>query len=187
MALAARQTWSYDDLQHFPDDRMRREIMEGELVVSPAPETIHQEIAVHLLAIIYEWAKTHGGKVYTAPVDVVFSANDVVEPDIVFVAKAHLNKITKKNIQGAPDLAVEILSPSTRKVDETIKLRRYGEFGVGEYWIVDPDARLVRVYRQTQAGAFGKPLLLAAENGDILTSPLFAGLEIGLGSIFPEG
>jgi len=91
--------------------------------------------------------------------------------------------LTAANVQGAPELVVEIGSPSTRRRDETIKRRLYERAGVSEYWTVDPELDLVRVYRRTD-GVFARPIELSAEAGDVLTTPLLPGLDLPLARIF---
>jgi Uma2 family endonuclease len=121
------------------------------------------------------------GKLYVAPADVVLSFYDVVQPDLVFISKERLHILTEKNIQGGPDLAIEILSNSTHKVDEGIKHATYERFGVSEYWLVDPDQETVAVHR-LEEDRFYKTADLASR--DVLATPLLPGLEIRLAEIF---
>ncbi|HEV2844812.1 MAG TPA: Uma2 family endonuclease, partial [Thermoanaerobaculia bacterium] len=123
------------------------------------------------------------GLILYAPVDVVLSLHDVAQPDLVFISQERLRVFTEKNIQGAPDLAIEILSKSTRQQDEGIKLERYGRLGVREYWIFDPDRNTARVFRR-EGGRLQLAAELSAKAGDILTSRLFPGLEIALAEVF---
>jgi Uma2 family endonuclease len=113
----------------------------------------------------------------------VMSRHDVVEPDILYVSNDRRAQIlTTLNLQGAPDLAIEVTSKATRKRDETIKRRLY-ERGVSEYWVVDPEIAVVRVYRR-EGDRFARPRELSRESGDVLTTPLLPGLEIPLQRIF---
>jgi Uma2 family endonuclease len=118
-----------------------------------------------------------------APADVLLSKNDVVQPDLLFVSQARARILTEMNVQGAPDLVIEVLSPSTRKRDEGLKLDRYEILGVQEYWMVDPTRNAARIFRRT-GGQLQIIAELTAAGGDILTSPLFPGLEIPLAEIF---
>jgi Uma2 family endonuclease len=184
MARAAHRSWTYDDLLALPDDGLRHEIIDGEHYVSPSPTPKHQRVLLELTLALGNFVKRHEcGELFFAPCDVVFSLRDVVEPDLLFIVRERLALITERNIAGAPDLLVEVLSPSTRKVDEGVKLRLYDRMGVREYWVVDPVGRTVRVLRR--AGEALQPAAeLAAEAGDLLTTPLLPGLEAPLREIF---
>jgi Uma2 family endonuclease len=122
------------------------------------------------------------GRLSTAPLDVLFSEHDIAQPDLVFISNERTRIIGNKNIQGAPDLVVEVLSPSTRRRDEGIKLDVCERFGVREYWLVDVERQMVRVFRRNGSG-FGPAVELSAA-GDVLTTPLLPGLEIRVGEIF---
>ncbi len=178
---------TYDDFLQFPDDGKRHELIDGEHYVTPSPNTKHQQVSGNLHWLIRSYLETHPiGKVFYAPFDVLFSQFDVVEPDLLFVSSARLSEVvTLKHVIRAPDLIVEIGSPSTRRRDETIKRRLYERSGVKEYWIVDPDVDVVRVYRPGE-GSYTRPLELSLEACDTLTTPLVPGLELPLGQIFKE-
>jgi len=184
MARTAHRPLTYDDLQALPDDGFRHELIDGEHYVSPAPTPKHQRIALKLTLALGNFIERHeSGELFFAPCDVVFSPMDVVEPDLLFIARQRLALVTERNVQGAPDLVIEILSPSTRKVDEGAKRRLYERMGVREYWMADPSRETVRVYRRA-----GEALRLVAELSaaarDVLTTPLLPGLEIPLREIF---
>ena len=116
----------------------------------------------------------------------MFSDFDVVEPDLLFVSKVRqADVLTSKHVRGAPDLVVEIGSPSTRKRDETIKRRLYERFGVSEYWVIDPELDEIKVYRSTD-GRFERVAELSLEHGHALESPLFPGLTLRLSDVFEE-
>ena len=119
----------------------------------------------------------------TAPTDVVFSDLDVVQPDLLFVSRGHASIITEDNIQGAPDLVVEILSESTRRTDEIIKRKLYEKHGVAEYWIIDPEVATVKVYRLVDQ-AYTQAIELTLKAQDRVTSPLFLGWELPLKDSF---
>jgi len=185
--VADRETrFTYEDLQNFPDDGLRHEIIDGVHYVTAAPNLRHQDILgrLHLIIGAYLEAHTDQGRVYLAPCDVVFSFHDVVEPDLVFVAPDQLDILTDKNVQGTPAMVVEILSPSTRKRDEQVKRRLYARFGVREYWVVDPELDEVKVYRRADDGRFPRVAELAAEDRARLTTPLIPGIEIPLERLF---
>ena len=178
---------TYDDFVLFPDDGKRHELIDGEHCVTPSPDIRHQQIQGDLFGLIWTYLEAHPiGRVFTARLDVVFSKFDVVEPDVLYLSHDRANDVlTPANIQGAPDLVIEIGSPSTRQRDETIKRRLYERAGVPEYWVVDPDTEVVRVYRRDH-GDFGRPIELSREAGDVLTTSLLPGLELPLARIFRE-
>jgi Uma2 family endonuclease len=138
---------SYEDYLRMPDDGLRREILGGDLYVTPAPTPKHQRTVVNLLRAIDDHVTKRGlGKVFVSPIDVVLSDLDVVQPDIVLVAKDRMNIVTENAIQGFPDLLVEVSSPSTLDVDTGRKMETYARFGVPEYWVADPKSQAVYIY-----------------------------------------
>jgi Uma2 family endonuclease len=178
---------TYDDFVLFPDDGKRHELIDGEHYVTATPNTRHQQICGDLFALIWNYLEAHPiGRAFGVPLDVVFSPFDVVEPDIQYLSNERAAEvITPQHVRGAPQLVVEVASPSTRKRDETIKRHLYERAGVSEYWIVDPDIDVIRVYRRTSEG-FGRPIELSREAGDVLTTALLPGLELPLARIFRE-
>ena len=178
---------TYDDFVLFPDDGKRHELIDGEHYVTPSPSTKHQRISGNLHFLIRAWLETHAiGQVFFAPYDVVLSQFDVVEPDLLYLSQERAAAVlTPLHVRGVPELVVEIASKGTRKRDETIKRRLYERTGVTEYWVVDPAIDVVRVYRRAEAG-FARPVELAREAGDVLTTPLLPGLELPLSRIFAE-
>ena len=132
---------TYADYCALPDDGKRYEILDGELFVSPSPIRIHQRIVANLHLEIAPFVRSQKlGEINLAPFDVLLSDHNIVEPDLIYVSTARMSVITDKNIQGAPDLLIEVLSPSTKKRDFKKKRDIYAEWGVDWYWIVDPDA-----------------------------------------------
>jgi Uma2 family endonuclease len=117
------------------------------------------------------------GEAFVAPFDVVFSEFDVVEPDILYISNARASVLTNENVQGAPDLVVEVLSEGTEKRDRTIKLKLYGKFGVQEYWMIDPEGPSAEVYRR---GEEGLTLVAKLSAADSLTSPMLPGFSVPL-------
>jgi Uma2 family endonuclease len=177
---------TYDDFILFPDDGKRHELIDGEHYVTPSPNMRHQQISMNLVLLIGNWLEQHPvGRLFHAPFDVVFSKYDVVEPDLLYVSNERSNVLTAPNVQGAPDLVIEIGSPGTRKRDETIKRNLYGRSGVTEYWFVDPDIDVIRVYRRS-GDTFARPIELSREAGDVLSTSLLAGLELPLARILRE-
>jgi Uma2 family endonuclease len=182
---AARSVkFTYDDFVAFPDDGKRHEIIDGEHYVTPSPNTKHQVIAGNLIVSIGGYLKQQPiGHVFTAPFDVVFSELDVVEPDLLYISRGRLDVLTKAHVRGAPDLVVEILSPGTRRTDEVTKRKLYERFGVQEYWVVDPELDVVKIYRRTPGG-FQRIAELTAESGEALTTPLLPGWSAALVEVF---
>jgi Uma2 family endonuclease len=178
---------TYDDFLLFPDDGKRHELIDGEHYVTPSPNVKHQGILVELLWTLRSYLETHPiGRVFCARFDIMFSAHDVVEPDLVYFSHERAATVlTPQNARGAPELVVEIASKSTRKRDETIKRRLYDRDGVSEYWVVDPEVDAIRVYRRAGDG-FDQAVELTSERGDVLTTSLLPGLEIVLTRIFAE-
>jgi Uma2 family endonuclease len=144
----ARRGWSYAEFARLPDDGNRYEIIDGELFVTPSPDPVHTRIAFNLASLLERFVAEHNlGWVTPAPVDVLLGEGDYVQPDVVFVRREHRVEITDRGIEVPPDLVVEVLSPSTAFRDRGLKRERYARFGVPEYWIIDPEARRVEVYR----------------------------------------
>ena len=187
-ALREATRYTYADLADFPDDGLRREIIDGELYVSPSPALPHQVVIGNLHFLIRSYLVAHPiGRILLAPLDVVFSQFDVVEPDLLFVSHARRDILTYKNVSGSPDLAIEVLSPGSRRTDKTVKLRLYERFDVLEYWIVDPKRETVKVYRRATSGvAFQRVGEYASKTDDRLTTPIFPGLTLELSSIFED-
>ena len=160
----------------------RYQLLDGEMILAPSPNTRHQRILISLVSALKEFAETHeAGEVFLAPYDVVLSNHDVAQPDILFVSNSRSKIVTEANIQGAPDLVVEILSPGTAIYDRGYKQSLYSTHGVREYWLVDPDAETVEVLAE---GAQALVLHATHRRGESLTSPLLAGLAIGLDQVF---
>ena len=151
--------YMYEDLLTMPDDGRRYELLEGDLLVSPSPNRRHQRVAGNVFALVRRLQDAGLGEVYSAPFDVAFDRYTVFEPDVLFVRAERLEIVTDRNVSGAPDLVVEVLSESTRDADLGRKLRAYGKHGVGEYWAVDPDANTVQVFRRDAEGFVDKGTL----------------------------
>ncbi|WP_291988083.1 Uma2 family endonuclease [Luteitalea sp.] len=185
-AARADMRLTYDDFVLFPDDGKRHEIIDGEHYVTPAPNVRHQRLVGRLLYEIerYLRANPHAGEVFAAPLDVVLSHFDVVEPDLLFVAGDQTDILTEKNVQGPPALVIEVLSKSTRKRDAQTKRRLFERTGVREYWLVDPELDAVQVFRPTAEGRLARVAELTAEDGGVVTTPLLPGCQIDLRELF---
>jgi Uma2 family endonuclease len=139
--------WTYEDYARLPDDGNRYEVIDGEVLVTPAPTTFHQHVLFTLAIALRQYAERHGLGVVLPGVDVLFVSGQFLRPDIVFVPEPVRDGIKLRGIEKAPGLVVEILSPGSASIDRVKKPRRYGDFGVPEYWVVDPDERTVWVWR----------------------------------------
>jgi Uma2 family endonuclease len=176
--------FTYEDFLNFPNDGKRHEIIDGEHYVTPSANTRHQTVCTALTALLWIYLKQHPiGAVFVAPFDVVFSDLDVVQPDILYISRERAGVLTDQHVRGAPDLAVEILSPGTRKTDEVTKRKLYERFGVQEYWVVDPELDMIKVYCRKD-DQFVRVAELSAEAGDSLTTPLLPGFSVTLTEIF---
>ncbi|MDP2318803.1 MAG: Uma2 family endonuclease [Acidobacteriota bacterium] len=190
MADAVRSTarLTYDDLvAMFPDeDGVRRELIDGELFVTPSPFIRHQRLVVRLTTALANHLELHPdqGEVFGSPLDVVMTPYDVVEPDLLVVLGDQLDVLTDKHIHGSPGIVVEILSKGTRKRDLTIKRQLFDREGVREYWVVDPEGNNVAVYRRADDGSFPLATTLEARNDETLTTPLLPGWQLSLERLF---
>jgi len=175
--------WSYADYLRLPDDGRRYEIIEGVLYVANAPCYEHQytvgEVAFALRLVV----KQHqSGVVLEAPFEVhLAEKTKAVQPDVLFIRTENQPAVGTQVFEGVPDLVVEVISPSSIRLDRTVKFDAYERAGVPEYWIVDPKARLVEVYTLAR----GEYALLGQYTGDeIVTSQVLAGLQVKASTLF---
>ncbi len=176
--------FTYEDYLLFPDDGRRHELIDGEHYVTPSPITKHQRISRNLLVSLGQHIQiSQTGQIFSAPMDVVFSNLDVVQPDLLFIATEHESIITEKNIQAPPDLVVEILSDASRKTDEIIKRKLYEKYQVKEYWIIDPELETIKIFRLTNQ-AYVRTEELSTETQAFLTSPFFPNWSLPLSALF---
>ena len=142
--MTARAVWTYADYAAMPDDGRRYELWDGELSLMPAPGLSHQGILRDLLGVLNEHVKRLGlGVVFPSQVDCILADTTVLQPDLAFIDSSRRAILTERAIEGAPTLVVEILSPSTRRADRTVKAGLYARYGVPWYWLVDPGARTI--------------------------------------------
>ncbi len=175
--------WTYGDYLKLDDDK-RYEIIEGELLEMPAPSTTHQRLVGRLFRLMSEFVEEKGlGEVFVSPVDVILSETNVVQPDVVFVSKERSEIVKEKGVFGAPDLVVEVISPSTLKRDTEDKKRIYAEHGVKELWLVFPGERAVEVF--TLRGSSYEICSFSYEEGSVKSCNL-KGFELNLGELFKE-
>ncbi len=170
----------YSDYVHIPSDGKRYELLEGDLHVTPAPSPLHQRVSKRLQRVLEAYFEDAGrGEVFNAPIDVILTNQDVVQPDLVLVTNAE--QISQRGIEGPPLLLVEVLSPSTREYDRTAKASRYAILGVVHYWIVDPEVQVLECYRSA-----GKTfeLIVQAHSPSVLTHPDWPDLHISLADLW---
>ena len=185
MTVPEPNFWTYEHYALLPEDGKRHEIIHGEHFVTPAPKTTHQRLLARLLVQLNEAAEALGaGEVLCAPCDVVFSNRNVVQPDLLYISGERSSIVTEANIQGAPDLLVEILSASTRKKDEVIKRDLYASFDVSEYWIVDLELETIKVYRDPRDGKYVSRELLECEASHSITTERLPDLDLALVELF---
>jgi Uma2 family endonuclease len=178
--LPRRMTYAEWLLQ--PEDGPRIELYDGEVWEMPAPSFIHQDVAANTLHAFREYAERVGGVAVGAPFDIVFSERNVVQPDVVFFLpqRKHLIKL-REPTRYRPDIAVEILSPTTKSNDRGRKLRMFARYEVPEYWILDADERTVEIH--SLRGSFYEVAMTASGDG-VVTSPLLPDLSFPLARIF---
>ncbi len=176
--------WTYEDYRHLPDDGMIYEIIEGELHMAPAPIPIHQEYGGEMFWALQNFAKKHGvGKAYIAPLDVILpGVAEPVQPDVLFILKERLHIVQPGRIEGAPDIIVEVLSPSNWNIDRGKKFRAYAQSGVREYWIIDPQARTIELF-VLRASAYH--LIDNYAVGATVRSEVLPGFEVNVEDICP--
>jgi Uma2 family endonuclease len=174
---------SYTDLERMPEDGRRYELYDGEVFVVPAPLPRHQVIQNLLVEMLRAYAKQQGGFALGSPLDIVFSEYDVLQPDIVYFtpSRAHVIDLDRA-IRDAPDLCVEVLSPSTAATDRGRKMQMFARYDVGEYWIVDPQTENIELYELTQNGY---RLRTRASGEDVVSSPMLPGCSFPARSVFP--
>ena len=149
MARPQRHHYTWDDYVRLPDDGKRYEILEGDLVVTPAPATGHQFTLAQLYSLVDGWVKGRaGGLVLFAPTDVVLAADTIVQPDLIWISPEREAEIVGQLVHGIPDLVVEVLSPSTSRRDRTRKADIYARHGAREYWLANPTDESVEIRRR---------------------------------------
>lgn len=181
MIVEEKKKLTYDDYAQLPEGAPYQ-LIDGELVMEPAPTPYHQGISMGLSYALYRFVRERGlGTVLTAPVDVYLGPHHTFQPDVLFLSNERLGQVGEKRIDGAPDLVVEILSPTSGYHDMKTKKRVYEETGVREYWIVDPFEKSVEVYENT-GSAF--VLLARAEGAATVASKVLGGFTLALADVF---
>ena len=174
---------TYEDYAKTPDDE-RWELIDGELFRMPSPNISHQRTSRRLLFRLAPFVEDRNlGEVFDAPIDVVLSDTDTVQPDLLFISRERMEIVSPLNVRGAPDLVVEIHSPSTAQRDLTTKRALYARHGVREYWPIDPEARTVTVLLLDN-GDFVE--IGVYREGDTVISPTLEGFSFRVEEIFPS-
>lgn len=180
----SRVPFTYEDYAAIPNDGRRWELIDGEFEVNAAPSPRHQTVSRRLQFELMRVLEEPGlALVFNAPVDLILSDQQVLQPDLVILRADRAGLVTERGIEGTPDIIVEILSPSTRVLDQRVKKGVYGRFGVPELWLVDPVGGHLELWR--------------LENGDLqlaqrfdrasrLTTPSFAEVDIELQRVFRQ-
>jgi Uma2 family endonuclease len=173
---------TYEDYCALPEDGKRYQLIEGDVDVTPAPTTTHQRVSQNLESVLRDHVRRNRlGVLFHAPIDVLLALDTVVQPDIVFVSRERRSLVTERGVEGPPDLVVEVLSPRTRRLDRTTKMRLYARCGVREYWLVDPEAQSLEILRLSGATYV---LAQAASGMETTSSELFPGFTLALEAIF---
>ena len=183
-ATAPQTRYTCQDYLNLPDDAERCELIAGEYCPMPSPTGPHQIAAGAAFAALLAFATERRlGMAFVSPFDVVLPPDDVLQPDVIFLSNERMPRYTGANIRGAPDLVVEVLSPSTADRDRAAKRDRYAQAGVQEYWLADPDAKTIEVLT-AQDNAFRTAAIYAP--GDALASPLLPGFALDVDAVFAE-
>jgi Uma2 family endonuclease len=171
---------TYADLLALPEPSeaggTRYELLDGELLVTPSGVPRHQQAIMRIASALHAWTEAHGGETLPAPMDVVFSDTTVLQPDVLVLTADHLDRIGRRAIEGPPDLAVEVSSPSTRRTDVVRKRRVYEREGVREFWFVDLDTEQVQVYVLGADGIYAPPTVVMP--GSEVRSPVLTGFAM---------
>ncbi|HEV2121902.1 MAG TPA: Uma2 family endonuclease [Chloroflexota bacterium] len=182
MVASTRVRFRADDIWDVPDDGKRYEVIEGELVITTAPDLDHQRPVGGLHGYIWTYVRRQRtGEVFVSPVGLILDEENGIQPDLVYVSNERRGILTRRGIRGVPDLVVEVLSPSTEARDRGVKLRRYAAAGVQHYWIVDPATRTLDAHRLTDTGY---ELTGTYGPGSVFLPEIFPGLEISVDDLW---
>lgn len=180
-----KEVYTYDDYLNWPDNQ-RIELIDGQIYLMAPPSTIHQRVLREIFTIFSVYLKGKKCEAFCAPFGVKFAEKSekdiktVVEPDIVVVCDK--SKLDNEGCKGAPDLIVEITSPSTARKDRVEKFNLYEKYGVKEYWIIEPDLKIVNVFVLQENNRYGRPEIYTEE--DTVKVSIFDDLSIGLKDVF---
>ena len=173
---------TYADLELARDTSDERlELIEGEIYVSPSPTWLHQ-LVVHRLAVMLDRAIVESGRgiVLESPFDVFLDDHNILQPDVVVLLRDRRGLLGSKNLEGAPSLAIETVSPSSGRLDMRRKRDLYARFGVPEYWVVDPDARMVTIFGDLREGQYQSE----RQASQVAVSATISSLSVDLTALF---
>lgn len=173
----ARRTWTYDEFAaESAETNLPTELWDGEIIMSAAPRPTYQRIAARTWRLLDEFVIARKlGEAFISPIDVVFSGRKAVQPDVVYISQARKSIVEENCIRGVPDLLVEVISEGTWRRDRVDKKALYEQFGVAEYWIIDPDSRLIEVFTLAK-GSY--QLHTRGVGAEKVGSKLLAGLKL---------
>jgi Uma2 family endonuclease len=174
---------SYADLQRMPEDGNRYELYDGELYVVPSPLPRHQIMSKRVFLALVDHTGVHGGEVFYAPFDIVLSEYNVVQPDLIYFGPDLARRIRPmEHVRFPPDVAIEVLSPSTARNDRGRKRDLMARYRVPEYWIVDPDERGIEVFPLASEG-YAPPRIIT---GELLVTAAIPGFQLDVSRLFDE-
>jgi Uma2 family endonuclease len=180
--VRANVPYTYAEYCYLPNDGRRYEIVEGELYVTPSPSSMHQTVSRRLQFALMSQLEVPGiAMIFNAPFDVILAETSVVQPDLAIIRSGRRHNISQRGLEGPPEVAVEILSASTRGNDVFLKKAAYARAGIPEYWIVDPELGRVEVFCLKEAG-YDQGVLF--DRAATLTSPSFPEVAIPLAPVF---
>ena len=166
------KAWTVDDYLMLGEMTTPCQLINGELIMSPSPNPYHQTVASNLNDILKAFARKTGGMCFFSPLDLYIDKKNVFQPDLILLSEEGKKYITKRGIEGPPDIVVEVISPSNSYTDRYDKKVAYQKFKVKEYWIVDPANQTLEIY---SGESWNKPILYLASDGEvkstILTTP----------------
>jgi Uma2 family endonuclease len=185
--MSPKSAFTYRDYEALPNDGRRYEIHDGELCVTPGPSLQHQIIHINLLRVLLRHVPAVApGLLLSAPLDVMLAdrpdETTIVQPDILYIAPDRMSVTSRRGLEGAPTLAVEILSPSTRTIDRVVKRRLYARYGLAFLWLVDPDARAIEAFALESDRYV---LALSVAGAEAVDLPPFTGLGLVADALWP--
>lgn len=179
LTIDRTKEWTVDDYLMMGEIKTPCQLINGELIMSPAPAPIHQRVLRELFQIFYD-AKL-SGETFFAPIDLYINDRNVFQPDLVYLSSENKSSITNRGIEGPIDIVAEIISPSNCYTDRNQKKKSYLAFGVREYWIVDPGNETIEIY--TPVGGLDVPVFFASKEAEV-TSTILKNLQFNLKDIF---
>ncbi|MFW5760471.1 MAG: Uma2 family endonuclease [Cyclobacteriaceae bacterium] len=182
LSVDTSKTWTAEEYLQL-EENPNQQLLNGHLIMSPSPSLQHQKIIKILHRYLDQYALNQGDETYFAPLDVHLDKTNVPQPDLVYIKKENLNKLSQRGIEGAPDLIVEIISPSNSYLDRYEKKDLYRQFEVKEYWIVDPGNATLEIYQLVREEYKLAQYLVGKGK---ITSPLLPEFSLNLGSIFED-